>query len=109
VEYEGDIFFQYAGEKGLWSLRRKNDALAQVSAKLSENAKLLKVDAKGVYFIQGGLCRESDIYYYQFSDASTATRLSRTTNIVSTTSFNPAKGTLQTDCYLAESNLVLMK
>ncbi len=109
VEYDGDVFFQYAGEKGLWSLRRKNNALEQVSAKLSENTKLLKADAKGVYFIQGGLCRESDIYYFQFVDAIASTRLSRTTNIVSTTSFNPAKGALQTDCYLAESNLVLLK
>lgn len=109
VEYDGDVFFQYAGEKGLWSLRSKNDLLEQVSAKLSENTKLLKADAGGVYFIQGGLCRESDIYYFQFADAVTSTRLSRTTNIVSTTSFNPTKGALQTDCYLAESNLVLLK
>lgn len=109
AEFDGDVFFQYAGEKGLWSLRSKNDVLEQVSAKLSENSKLLKADGKGVYFIQGGLCRESDIYYFQFADAVTSTRLARTTNIVSTTSFNPTKGTLQTDCYLAESNLVLLK
>jgi DNA-binding winged helix-turn-helix (wHTH) protein/Tol biopolymer transport system component len=109
IEYDGDVFFQYAGEKGLWSLRRKNDALEQVSAKLGENTKLLKADDKGVYFIQGGQCRESDIYYFQFSDSVTSTRLTRATNIVSTTSFNPTKGTLQTDCYLAESNLVLLK
>jgi len=109
VEFEGDVFFQYAGEKGLWSLRSKNDALEQVSAKLTENTKLLKADAKGMYFIQGGLCRESDIYYFQFADAVVSTRLARTTNIVSTTSFNPAKGTLQTDCYLAEANLVMLK
>lgn len=109
IDYNGTIFFQYAGEKGLWSLRNNSDALEQVSATLGENAKLLKADATGVYFVQGGLCRESDVYYFQFADATISTRLSRTTNIVSTTSFNPAKGTLQTDCYLAESNLVLLK
>lgn len=109
VESGGDVLLQYAGEKGLWSLHRTHDALEQLAPQLSENTKLLKADAGGVYFIRGGLCRESDIYYFDFATAATSTRLSRASNIVSTTSFNPAKGALQTDCYLAESNLVLLK
>ncbi|RYZ88397.1 MAG: hypothetical protein EOO68_26510 [Moraxellaceae bacterium] len=109
IEYEGDIFFQYAGEHGLWVLHGKDDSLAQITAKLDENSKLLKVDARGVYFIRGGLCRESDLYYFDYATSATTTLLARDTNIVSTTSFNPAKGLLQTDCYLAEANIVLLK
>jgi DNA-binding winged helix-turn-helix (wHTH) protein/Tol biopolymer transport system component len=109
VEFNGDIYFQYVGEHGLWALRGKNDALEQVASKLTENGKLLKVDNQGTYFISGGLCRESDVYYYDFVAATISTRLKRATQTVSTTSFHPAKGSLQTDCYLAESNIVLLK
>ncbi|MET0356716.1 MAG: hypothetical protein ABW044_08040, partial [Cellvibrio sp.] len=100
---------QYVGENGLWVLRDKKDALEQLTAKLPENSKLLRADADGVYFISGGLCRESDISYFDFATAAISTRLTRNNSIVSTTSFHPAKGVLQTDCYLAESNIVLLK
>ena len=109
VEFDGDIYFQYAGEHGLWALRGRNDVLEQVTSTLTENSKLLKVDKLGVYFISGGLCRESDIYYYDFAEAIISTRLKRDIQTVSTTSFHPTKGSLQTDCYLAESNIVLLK
>jgi len=109
VEFDGDIYFQYVGENGLWVLRGKNDALEQVASTLIENGKLLNIDQQGAYFINGGLCRESDIYHYEFAGATISTRLKRHTQTVSTTSFHPAKGSLQTDCYLAESNIVLLK
>jgi len=109
VEFEGDIYFQYVGENGLWVLRGKNDALEQITATLIGNSKLLKVDKKGAYFISGGLCRESDIYFFDFATATISTKLARDTQIISTTSFNPAVGALQTDCYLAESNIMLLK
>jgi DNA-binding winged helix-turn-helix (wHTH) protein/WD40 repeat protein len=108
-EYEGDVFFQYVGESGLWVLRHKDDSLEAVAPKLDDNSKLLKIDAKGVYFIRGGLCRESDLFYFDYAQAKASTLLTRDTNIVSTTSFNPKKGLLQTDCYLAEANIVLLK
>ncbi len=109
VEFGGDIFFQYIGEHGLWALRAKDESLEQLFPTLEENSKLLKVDAQGAYFIRGGLCRESDLYYFDFAKAETSIALKRESNIVSTTSFNPAKGLLQTDCYLAESNIVQLK
>ena len=108
VEFNGDIYFQYVGENGLWALRAKNDALEQVTSQLTENSRLLKVDEKGAYFISGGLCRESDVYYFDFASATVSTRMKRDSQIVSTTSFNPAQGSLQTDCYLPESNIVLL-
>ncbi len=109
IEYDGDVFFQYAGDSGLWVLRNKDDALEQLAPTLNKNSKLLKVDSNGVYFISGGMCRESDIYYFHFASEITSTFLARDTNIVSTTSFNARKGVLQTECYLAESNIVLLE
>lgn len=109
IEYKGDVIFQYASENGLWVLRNNSDALEQLVPSLNENAKLLRADAKGVYFIEGGLCRESDIAYFNYATAVKSARLIRDNKIVSTTAFHPDKGSLQTDCYLAEANIVLMK
>lgn len=109
IEYDGDVFFQYASESGLWVLRSKDDSLEQVAPTLSKNSKLLKVDSKGVYFINGGTCRESDVYYFDFASNVKSTFLVRDKSIVSTTSFNLNKGVLQTECYLAESNIVLLE
>jgi dipeptidyl aminopeptidase/acylaminoacyl peptidase len=109
IEYKGDVLFQYASENGLWVVRNKNDALEQLAPNLPENAKLLRADAQGVYFIEGGLCRESDINYFNYATAAKSTPLVRDNKIVSTTAFHPNKGSLQTDCYLAEANIVFMK
>jgi Tol biopolymer transport system component len=109
IEYKGDVLFQYASENGLWVLRNKNDALEQLAPNLNENAKLLRADEQGVYFIEGGLCRESDITYFNYVTAVKSMPLVRDNKIVSTTAFHPNKGSLQTDCYLAEANIVLMK
>jgi Tol biopolymer transport system component len=109
IEYKGDVLFQYGSENGLWVLRNNNDALEQLAPNLNENAKLLRADDQGVYFIEGGLCRESDIYYFNYVTALKSTTLVRENKIVSTTAFHPNKGSLQTDCYLAEANIVLLK
>lgn len=109
LEFNGDVFFQYTSESGLWVLRNQDDALEQIAPKLNKNSKLLKVDNNGVYFISGGMCHESDVYYFHFSSEAASIFLARDTNVVSTTSFNTKKGVLQTECYLAESNIVLLK
>jgi DNA-binding winged helix-turn-helix (wHTH) protein/Tol biopolymer transport system component len=109
IEYQGDVFFQYVSKNGLWAVRNKNDALEQIAPTLTENAKLLRADEQGVYYIEGGLCRESDIYYFDYATATKSTRLKRDNKVVLTTSFHPLKGSLQTECYLAEANIVLMK
>ncbi|HOY21827.1 MAG TPA: winged helix-turn-helix domain-containing protein [Cellvibrio sp.] len=109
IEYGGDVFFQYASENGLWVLRNKNDVLEQLAPSLNENAKLLRADEQGIYFIDGGLCRESDIQYFNYVSGVKSTSLVRDNKIVSTTAFHPNRGSLQTDCYLAEANIVLLK
>jgi DNA-binding winged helix-turn-helix (wHTH) protein/Tol biopolymer transport system component len=105
------IFFQYTDEAGLWLLDTRTEALKLVTAKLSAHNKLLKADANsgGIYFISGGICRESDIYHLDFASETTSTFLKRDQSRVMTTSFSPDAGVLHTECYLAEANIVQMK
>lgn len=109
VEYGGDIYFQYVSENGLWALRSKNDTLERVTASLDEYSKLLKADSKGIYFMNGGVCQESDIYYQEYATTSKTIFLAQENSAVGTTSFNLDKGLLQTECYLPEANIVLLK
>lgn len=109
VEYGGDVYFQYVSENGLWALRSKNDTLERITPNLDEYSKLLKADSKGIYFMNGGTCRESDIYYQDYAATSKSIFLAQKNSTVSTTSFNVDKGLLQTECYLPEANIVLLK
>ena len=109
VEHGGDIYFQYVSENGLWALRSKDDVLERITPSLDEYSKLLKADSKGIYFINGGVCQESDIYYQDYATARKSIFLAQQNSAVSTTSFNVAKGLLQTECYLPEANIVLLK
>jgi DNA-binding winged helix-turn-helix (wHTH) protein/Tol biopolymer transport system component len=109
IEFAGDVFFQYVSENGLWALRGKNDTLERVTSNLSEYSKLLGADSDGIYFINGGVCQESDVYYQDFATANKSVFLPQKKSAVATTSFNANKGLLQTECYLPEANIVLMK
>lgn len=109
VEYGGDVYFQYVSEAGLWALRNADDVLEQVTSSLSEYSKLLKVDDKGIYFINGGICQESDIYHQDFATGTTTTFIHQTNSAVITSSINIDKGVLQTECNLPEANIVLLK
>lgn len=104
-----DVFFQYTDEAGLWLLQTKAESLKLVTAKLAAHKKLLKVDTQGIYFVSGGVCRESDIDYLNFTSQAITTFLKREQAIVMTTSFSPDAGVLHTECYLAEANIVQMK
>lgn len=105
----GEVYFQYTDEAGLWMMRIKNDSLQLISPGLSAHKKLLKVNSQGVYFISGGLCRESDIQYLNFADQSITPYLKREQAMVLSSSFHPEAGVLHTECYLAEANIVQMK
>ncbi len=109
IEYKGDVLFQYISENGLWIFRNKDDSLEQITTQLNAYSKLLKADTGGIYFIMGGICQESDVYYWNYTDGHKVTTLTQKNSSVSTTSFNPEKGLLQTDCDLPEANIVLLK
>ena len=104
-----DVYFQYAGKAGLWVLRDGGDKIERVSSSLDENSKLLAIDAGGVYFIDGGPCRESDIFYLHLDSGVKSTFIKRKNNFVNTSSFNPDRGVLETECYLPESNIIEME
>jgi DNA-binding winged helix-turn-helix (wHTH) protein/Tol biopolymer transport system component len=109
IEFGGDVYFQYISENGLWALRSTDDVLERVTPNLDEYSKLLKADNNGIYFMNGGVCQESDIYYQDYATSSKSTFLAQRNSAVSTTSFNINKGLLQTECYLPEANIVLLK
>jgi DNA-binding winged helix-turn-helix (wHTH) protein/Tol biopolymer transport system component len=109
IEFGGDVYFQYISENGLWALRSTDDVLERVTPNLDEYSKLLKADNNGIYFMNGGVCQESDIYYQDYATSSKSTFLAQRNSAVSTTSFNVDKGLLQTECYLPEANIVLLK
>lgn len=109
IEFSGDVYFQYIGSRGLWILRGATDTLEQISTTLNENSKLLKAGAKGVYLVTGGKCRESAVYYLDFSSDILTTYLEREEKAVSTTGFHAERGLLQTDCVLAEANILRLE
>ncbi|MCE3253568.1 MAG: transcriptional regulator [Cellvibrio sp.] len=109
IEYGGDVYFQYVGENGLWALRGTDDVLERITPSLDEYGKLLKADMNGIYFMSGGICQESDVYYQDYATSNQSIFLAQKNSAVSTTSFNIHKGLLQTECYLPEANIVLLK
>lgn len=109
VAYAGNIFFQYTSEAGLWRMHIKDESLQLISPSFPEHQKLLGADAAGVYFISGGICRESGIQYMKFSDQSQHLLLERDKSMLLTSSFHPEVGALYTECYLAEANIMQMK
>lgn len=109
IEYGGDVFFQYVSENGLWALRGKNDEIERSNPSLDEYSKLLKADSNGIYYLKGGVCQESDVYYQDYSATSNPVILVQENSAVLTTSFNPDKGLLQTECSLPEANIVQLK
>ncbi|PUA26557.1 MAG: hypothetical protein B0W54_22680 [Cellvibrio sp. 79] len=109
IEHRGDILFQYVSENGLWAFRNKDDSLEQITTHLNAYSKLLKADTSGVYFMLGGVCQESDVFHWNYADSNKTTFFPQKNSDVSTTSFNAEKGLLQTECYLPEANIVLLK
>ena len=76
---------------------------------IQAHSKLLEVDEDGIYFMQGGPCNESNVYYQQFTTSKKTVALIQKNASTSTTAFNSNKGLLQTECYIPEANIVLMK
>jgi DNA-binding winged helix-turn-helix (wHTH) protein/WD40 repeat protein len=109
LEFQGDIYFQYVGESGLWILRANDGSLTKLASKFAKNSHLLSVDDDGVFFIRGTSCHESAINYYQFSTELQTTGLKRATSFVMTSAFHPNKGALEVECYLPESNIMLLE
>ena len=109
IEFGGDVYFQYVGENGVWIWRSQDNQLEQVLVDIQAHSKLLEVDEDGIYFMQGGPCNESNVYYQEFTTSKKSVALIQKNASTSTTAFNSNKGLLQTECYIPEANIVLMK
>lgn len=109
IGFSGSILFQYISENGLWALRKDDESLEQITPHLEQYSKLLKADALGFYYMSGGICHESDIYYQNYASDSKTVFLEQQNNNVLTTSFNEKQGLLQTECYLPEANIMYMQ
>lgn len=109
LSYKDDIYFQYTGQNGLWVLNGKSDTLSLISDDFDKNSKLLNMDSHGVYYITGGECRESNIFYKAFSGASKSIYLTRENGNIKTSSFHPQQGDMHTRCEIPESNILTLE
>ena len=100
------VYFQYVGQQGLWVMDRKNSKIEQHTENLQPNSKLLSMDESGVYYINGSICQESDIFYQQFDSEDRITFLPRANKNTQTSDFNHQKGALTTQCQLGKSNIM---
>lgn len=112
LPYDGRIYFQYRGRRGLWVLQQNLHGEFEVQAvnkQLAGNSLLLGADSESIYFITGGKCRESDVYRLDLTHNTQSVFLPRSHNIVATHSFHLQAGILQSDCLLPESSIMLLE
>lgn len=109
IEYQGDIFFNYAGQKGLWVLRTRSDKIEQISRQAEQNSKLVAVSDDHIFYVTGGECRESDIFQMSFDNEQKSTYLSRANRGIQTSSFHPDGGVLYSHCKLPESDILVLE
>lgn len=101
----GKVYFQYAGQRGLWALDGKQNAV-QISGKLPENSRLLHMDQQSVYFVTGGPCRESHLQRLDLATAAMSVVIQQENRAAISQDFHPSSGVLQTRCALPESNII---
>lgn len=113
VEHSNDVYFQYTGQGRLWIWHDGSEVLEpaarHLSRHLERNSKILTVDDSGIYYITGGNCRESDIYYLAFEGDQKHVYLSRDKHQISTASFHPDRGAVYTHCRLPESDIMVLE
>ncbi|MDQ2078429.1 winged helix-turn-helix domain-containing protein [Marinimicrobium sp. ABcell2] len=109
VGNQSGIYFQYVGQSGLWVWRAQTAELENIAQQFPRDSQLLRVDEAGLFYTYGGSCRESDIYFFRFSDQQSHRRLPRDNARVSTTAFHPDQGALFTPCTIMESDIMMLE
>lgn len=109
VEYRGDIYFDYAGQNGLWVLRAQSDQVEQIARQAEKNSKLLAASEHHIFYVTGGECRESDIFQMTFDGEQKSTYLARGEREIKTTSFHPKGGALYSHCELPEADILVLE
>lgn len=109
VEYRGDIYFNYAGQRGLWVLRAQSDTIEQLAPQAEKNSKLLAASGEHIFYVTGGECRELDIYRLGLDDGQKSIVLPRADRAISTWSFHPKEGALYSPCELPEADILVLE
>ncbi|MDN4502001.1 winged helix-turn-helix domain-containing protein [Alteromonadaceae bacterium BrNp21-10] len=109
LSHQNNIYFQYTGQNGLWVLHEEDETLTLISDDFDKNSKLLYLDNHGLYYITGGECRESDIFYKEFASGAKSIYLTRENSNIKTSSFHPQQGDLHTKCEIPESNILTLE
>lgn len=106
LAHRGAVYFQYAGQRGLWRWQEGDTPLLQVNRELEPNSRLLAVTDTGLYYMTGGQCGESDIYYRDLDGGNWRVHLARDSDRVSTSDFHPERGALYTRCQWPEADII---
>ncbi len=109
IAHEGDVYFQYTGQSGLWRWRAADDELELVTRNLEPNSRFLHVNRDGIYYVTGGECHESDIYLLNLDTSVRSTVLDRSDRAVSSLDFHPAQGVLYSRCQLQEADIMMLE
>lgn len=109
LAYHGEVYFQYAGQQGLWIWRSATGQLENMDILLPRNSRIVAVDDAGIYYINSPRCRESAIFYLEFAGGRQIERLSGPGDNWHITSFQPQAGALVSPCGLQQSSLMVME
>jgi DNA-binding winged helix-turn-helix (wHTH) protein len=103
------IYLQYLNEPGLWEIAALESSPININPDLPANSKLLTVNEGTLYYLSGGTCRESDVMQINLKTREIKTALHRTSTLTNSTAYHPARGVLQTGCYIPEANVVVVE
>lgn len=104
--FDGIVYFQYENKEGLWAVDPVMGGVKVMVEKFPRNTVLLQVTNEGAYYITGARCRESGIYFYNFTSKESSVFQVRDSSLVVTSSFDSDKGSLGWPCFVPESNIV---
>lgn len=106
---DNSIYAQYVNAPGLWEIRGVNNAPKNINPGFPISSKLLAIANQTVYYLTGGNCHESAVLSMPLQGGEVVSILTRKTALTTTTSFHPDVGVLQTECYIPESRIVVLK
>lgn len=103
------VYLQYLNEPGLWEIAALEKSPININPDLPANSKLLAINEGNLYYLGGGNCRESDVLQMNLKTREAKIALHRTSSLTNSTAFHPARGILQTGCYIPEANVVMLE
>lgn len=100
------VYFQYAGQPGLWRWQGANGELELLNKTLEGDSRLLAVTDRDVYYRVGGDCQEGDIVYRQIRGGEPAKVINGAQTETMTTDFHPQRGALYSHCRVPEADIL---